>query len=86
MNIIIYKAILKKGNSKKVAKEFKELYPEIIEQSNFGSYDNIMFIHMSSSKGIASAIQQNQERKVILLKEEVCVNIKQYKNTNKNCI
>jgi len=43
------------GIAKKVAKEFKELYPEIIEQSNFTSYDNIVFIHSCSSRGISQA-------------------------------
>lgn len=43
------------GIAKKVAKEFKDLYPEIIEQSNFNSYDNIVFIHMCSSRGISHA-------------------------------
>lgn len=43
------------GIAKKVAKEFKDLYPEIIEQSNFTSYDNIVFIHMCSSRGISQA-------------------------------
>ena len=43
------------GIAKKVAKEFKDLYPEIIEQSNFTSYDNIVFIHMCSTRGITSA-------------------------------
>ena len=43
------------GIAKKVAKEFKDLYPGIIEQSNFSSYDNIVFIHMSSTRGITHA-------------------------------
>ena len=43
------------GIAKKVAKEFKDLYPEIIEQSNFNSYDNIIFINMCSSRGISEA-------------------------------
>lgn len=43
------------GIAKKVAKEFKDLYPEIIEQSNFTSYDNIVFIHTCSSRGITQA-------------------------------
>lgn len=40
------------GIAKKVAKEFKNLYPEIIEQSNFNSYDNIIFINMYASNGV----------------------------------
>ena len=43
------------GIAKKVAKQFKDIYPEIIEQSNFTSYDYIMFVHMSSHKGISAA-------------------------------
>lgn len=43
------------GIAKKVAKEFKDLYPEIIEQSSFNSYDNILFIHMWASHGISEA-------------------------------
>lgn len=43
------------GIAKKVAKEFKELYPEIIQQSKFTSYDNIIFINMCASNGIFSA-------------------------------
>lgn len=43
------------GIAKEVAKEFKELYPEIIEQSNFNSYDNIIFINYCSNNGIQSA-------------------------------
>lgn len=50
---LIYAQIM--GIAKKVAKEFGELYPEIIEQSNFNSYDNIVFIHMCSSRGISQA-------------------------------
>ena len=43
------------GIAKKVAKQFKDVYPEIIEQSNFTSYDYILFINMSSNRGISSA-------------------------------
>ena len=43
------------GIAKKVAKQFKDIYPEIIEQSNFTSYDYIMFVHMSSHRGISAA-------------------------------
>ena len=43
------------GMAQKVAKEFKELYPELIEQSNFISYDNIEFVHMYLAKGILRA-------------------------------
>ena len=50
---LIYAQIM--GIAKKVAREFKNLYPEIIEQSNFNSYDNIVFIHMCSTRGISQA-------------------------------
>lgn len=50
---LIYAQIM--GIAKKVAKEFKDLYPEIIEQSNFSSYDNIIFIHMCATHGIREA-------------------------------
>ena len=43
------------GIAKEVAKEFKELYPEIIEQSNFSSYDNIILINAWSSHSISVA-------------------------------
>ena len=43
------------GIAQKVAKQFKDIYPEIIEQSSFTSYDYIMFIHMSSNRGISAA-------------------------------
>lgn len=43
------------GIAKEVAKEFKELYPELIEQSSYGTYDNIIFIHMCSTHGISQA-------------------------------
>lgn len=43
------------GIAKEVSKQFKDLYPDLIEQSNYGSYDNIMFIHMCSMQGISQA-------------------------------
>ena len=43
------------GIAKEVAKQFKELYPEIIEQSNYGSYDNIVFVYMCTTHGITQA-------------------------------
>lgn len=43
------------GIAKKVAKQFKDIYPEIIAESSFTSYDYIMFVHMSSHKGISAA-------------------------------
>lgn len=50
---LIYAQIM--GIAKQVAKEFKDLYPEIIEQSNFNSYDNIIFINLCATRGISSA-------------------------------
>lgn len=50
---LIYAQIM--GIAKEVAKEFKDIYPEIIEQSNFSSYDNIIFINMCASSGIFHA-------------------------------
>lgn len=43
------------GIAKEVAKQFKDLYPDIIEQSNFGSYDNIVFVNMCATHGISQA-------------------------------
>ena len=43
------------GIAKQVAKEFKDLYPEVIEESSFTSYDNIMFINAYAASGITSA-------------------------------
>lgn len=43
------------GIAKTVAKEFKEIYPNIIENSNFYSYDNIIFIQTCSRHGISKA-------------------------------
>ena len=43
------------GIAKEVAKEFKEIYPEIIEQSKFVSYDNIIIINAYATHGISTA-------------------------------
>lgn len=43
------------GIAEKVAKQFKDIYPEVIQQSNFTSYDYVMFINMSSHRGISAA-------------------------------
>ena len=43
------------GIAKEVAKEFKDLYPEIIKQSNFDSYDNIILINSWASRGVSYA-------------------------------
>jgi len=50
---LIYAQIM--GIAKHVAKEFKDLYPDIIEQSNFTSYDNIVFINLCATRGIMQA-------------------------------
>lgn len=50
---LIYAQIM--GIAKEVAKEFKDIYPEIIEQSNFSSYDNIIFINTCAAHGISKA-------------------------------
>ena len=44
------------GIAKEVAKEFKEVYPEMIEQSNFNSYDNIIAINLYSTRAINAAM------------------------------
>lgn len=43
------------GIAKKVAKQFKELYPDMIEQTCFASYDNFYYINLCTSSGITSA-------------------------------
>ena len=43
------------GIAKQVSKQFKELYPDMIEQTNYRSYDNIIYINYCSSRGVASA-------------------------------
>lgn len=43
------------GIAKKVAKEFKEIYPEVIEQSSFGTYEDLIFITAYTSN-YASAV------------------------------
>ena len=52
-NYLIYAQML--GIAKKVSKQFKELYPDMIEQTNFNSYDNMLYIHDCSSRAIISA-------------------------------
>lgn len=56
---LIYAQML--GIAKEVAKEFKDLYPDIIEQSNFSDYDNIIFINYYSAT-IASTARNAQAR------------------------
>ena len=48
------------GIAKKVAKDFKDIYPEVIEQSTYTSYDNIVFVHTCSSHGISRAHSAKQ--------------------------
>ena len=43
------------GIAKKVSKEFKDLYPDTIEQSNFNSYDNLIFVYTCSNNVIEAA-------------------------------
>lgn len=43
------------GIADKVIKEFKDLYPDVIEQSNFKSYERINFLYVCSNSGIRSA-------------------------------
>ena len=50
---LVYAQML--GIAKKVAKQFKDLYPDVIEQSNFNSYDTIMFVHTYSHSGTVAA-------------------------------
>ena len=52
-NYLVFAQML--GIAKEVAKEFKDLYPELIEESHFNSYDHIMFIHMYSTKAVNAA-------------------------------
>ena len=50
---LIYAQLL--GIAKQVSKQFKELYPDMIEQTNYGSYDNLVYINYVSSRGVSSA-------------------------------
>ena len=43
------------GIAKQVAKQFKALYPEIIQESCYSSYDNFLFINAWCASGITSA-------------------------------
>ena len=52
-NYLIYAQLL--GIAKKVSKEFKDLYPDLIKESHFDSYDDIMFVYYCSNSGISSA-------------------------------
>lgn len=50
---LIYAQML--GIADKVSKQFKELYPDLIEQTHYNSYDNIVYINMCTTRGISSA-------------------------------
>lgn len=50
---LIYAQML--GIAKEVAKEFKELYPEVIEQSKFSSYNDIIFVNYYAGNIVTSA-------------------------------
>ena len=56
---LIFAQIL--GIAEKVAKQFKDLYPEIVEQSHFDSYDNIYFVQICTNRGISNARFAEQE-------------------------
>lgn len=43
------------GIAKKVAKNFNELYPEMIEESNFDSYNDMFFVNTWAHNGISYA-------------------------------
>lgn len=43
------------GIAKEVAKNFKDVYPDIIEQSHFNDYDNISFVNHCMSHGYSAA-------------------------------
>ena len=58
-NYLIYAQMM--GIAKKVSKQFEDIYPEIIEQSNYIHFNNIAFVYMCSTKGINSA-RETQER------------------------
>lgn len=52
-NYLIFAQIF--GIADKVSKQFKELYPDLIEQTHFNSYDNLVYINYCTSRGISSA-------------------------------
>ena len=52
-NYLIFAQML--GIAKKVSKEFKTLYPELIEKTNFANYEVIEYINYSSLRGIQKA-------------------------------
>ena len=50
---LIYAQML--GIAKKVSKQFEELYPDMIEQTNYNAYDNIIFMNTYTSHVVAVA-------------------------------
>ena len=50
---LIYSQML--GIANKVQKQFKELYPDMIEQTNYNTYDNLVYINLCTTRGISSA-------------------------------
>ncbi len=59
---LIYAQLI--GIAKQVSKEFKDLYPEMIETSHFNSYDDILFIHYCSQSAISSAINAERDEQI----------------------
>lgn len=43
------------GIAKEVAKNFKDIYPDMIQQSHFNDYDNIVFVNHCMSHGYSAA-------------------------------
>ena len=43
------------GIAKEVSKNFKDVYPDIIEKSHFNDYDNIVFVNHCMSHGYSAA-------------------------------
>ena len=52
-NYLVYAQLL--GIANKVQKQFKELYPDMIEQTNYNSYDTLIYVNSWASRGISSA-------------------------------
>ncbi len=52
-NYLIFAQLI--GIADKVAKDFKDLYPDIIEQSDFDSYNNIAFVNTWANNGMTYA-------------------------------
>ena len=59
---LIYAQLI--GIAKQVSKEFKDLYPEMIETSHFNSYDDILFIHYCSQSAISSAVNAERDEQI----------------------